>query len=310
MTLVAIQAHQDHARILTDTESGDYIGTAFGRAEKFMPLPQLDACVITQGSGRFGYSVQLSLLALAGECGSFDDFTDQAPQVIATAWAIVEEAAEKLARDGQAWKPLNSVVFLVGYSHRAHSFRAVYLASDFGFTVTEVTGLHVQPAPAPLPKRMSYLEPHRLRRHFALNGLPDLAPWTPPEPMALDTVQDWIDLGLSVWRDRTFAPIETGFKWTIGGSLHLATLTLGEYRVQRVHTFDLTPEELALKIRGTLHPISQAAPCICGSGDRLIDCCCSALTGANCPCGSGLTFERCCSIDAATARLADLATIG
>lgn len=140
----------------------------------------------------------------------------------------------------------------------------------------------------------------RLSRHFALNDLPAIGPRSAvPNPVPA-TEQEWRDLAVSAWRDRSFTPIESGWKWITGGAVYLSTLTRGGYASELLCDLAPTREEFAQIVRGTLHPIGQAGACVCGSGRRLIDCCAGHLTDQPCPCESGRVFRECCSIDAGT----------
>ena len=298
MTLIALSASTDHATVMVDSQSMAYVGTSVARDAKVMPLPQIDAVVVTQGSSTFGYTAQLDLLDLASQCSTFDEFARPARDQIKAAWAQMGVLADRARQRGSNWQPLDSAVFLVGYSHEAGSFTATCLASDFGFTPVRVDGLHVQPAPSHLA--LSALEHDRLTRHFDLNDLPAIgARSTVPNPVPA-TEQEWRDLAVAAWRDRSFAPIESGWKWITGGAIFLSTLTRGCYSSELLCELTPTREEFAEIVRGTLHPIGQAAPCVCGTGLRLIDCCADHLNDGACPCESGRAFRDCCSIDAGT----------
>lgn len=92
--------------------------------------------------------------------------------------------------------------------------------------------------------------------------------------------------------------INSGFKTIVGGDVHYTVIRRGSWSIKRIHTFNDSGAEFARMVEGTLHPLSQNAPCRCDSGRRYIDRCLAGMLDQACPCGSGQAFRSCCSIDA------------
>ncbi|MDP9430532.1 MAG: SEC-C metal-binding domain-containing protein [Actinomycetota bacterium] len=95
------------------------------------------------------------------------------------------------------------------------------------------------------------------------------------------------------------ADLYSGFKTYVGGDVIHTTLRRGESSSRRVHRFNDSGPEFARMMAGSLHPVSQAAACDCGSGRSFVDCCLAQIADEPCPCQSGARFAACCSIAAA-----------
>ncbi len=305
MTLIAVHADTDHATLMADTRSSDYLQRRASHDAKVIHLPHLTAAVAYQGQAFFGRTVANDLLFIGGHLPDFDAVLDAAPALLAEAWTDMHV----LAAQGYAGaRPRPSVLFLVGYSAKRTSFKAVHLASDNSFEPVEIEGLHVLPAPS--PDLMSTLEHGRLVEHFAKFGIDDALGSPAPQPISAPASEaEWIELAKSIRAKRALAPVESGLKWTVGGHVFLSTLTRDSFTARRVHTFNDTGAEYAAMLAGTLHPLGQAGPCPCGSDLRLIDCCASHLRDQPCPCGFGERFADCCSIDAGTHTTAPQETV-
>lgn len=129
-----------------------------------------------------------------------------------------------------------------------------------------------------------------------------------PKPTTPSGVEDWVNLAVRVREQRAMADLWSGFKTIVSGHVIHTTLTPDDISHKVVHTYDDGPTETARMYAGTLHPASQAAPCVCSSGGRYVDCCLAQIADDPCPCGSGVPFRNCCSVDSrAVTRLGVLA---
>lgn len=299
MTLIAFAAHDDHAEILTDTATYTHVDVRMGATSKTALLPHLDAAILVQGSTSFQVWWQTRALALcASGVDDFDDLNLFAVEELRALYAQLQEQLDAENQvNGTSGDLAKSIAFHVGWSPRAGKFRALYFASDFNFEPRKMHGLHVMPSP--LDARPSDVEQQRLEAHLQAcfgDNRPARVLRRLRAPAVPRTVEEWIDLGLRVRRDRALAHLHSGFKTYVAGSLIHTRLEVGAATQRRVHTFDDTGEEFAEIVRYSLHPLGQAGPCFCGSGGRLIDCCLAELSPKPCPCGSGTVFEECCRV--------------
>jgi hypothetical protein len=302
MTMIAFAVHADRAEIITDTITYNHIATKMGRHSKVMPLPHLDAAMLAQGSTGFERRWHMQALYLAQHVADFDDLVREAPEHLAFVWRELEADAEtENAVHGRSATVANSVVFLIGYSPAQGCFKAYGYASNFEFRPMDLDGLYVMPSP--LDRRPGLLELHRLREHLADNfgtdglQIADGLAKLPVLPAPESTVE-WVELAKAVRRDRALVDLYSGLKTYVAGDVVHTTLRVGEVTSRRVHRFDDSGEEFNRMMAGSLHPVSQAAACDCGSGERFVDCCLAAIADEHCPCGSGTTFAQCCSVNA------------
>jgi hypothetical protein len=295
VTLIAFNASKNRADILTDTWSYSAGGRRIGRDSKVHSIPTLGAASATQGSCEFDALWHLGVSGMAMHVGSFDGFVQEAGPYLRAAWGDVRE------RDRR--EP--SVVFIIGYSHEESRFKAHQFDSASGFEHQDVEQAFIIPTPTDICP--SDLELARLKGMlFASESdkaeiLTLFEGWQQqPGLVAPSTVKGWVQLGKHVRQSRAMAPVATGMKVFVAGSLFHAVLKRDSFTTSRVHTFNDSGAEFAQLVSGTLHPISQYGPCsYCDSGRPFVDCCLSATQP--CPCGSDKPFAACCSVRAETA---------
>ena len=303
MTLIAFAASRGRAEIITDTRTYTHTATRMGHTSKVMLLPHLDAAVMDQGSTGFGKQWRFEAMNLSQVATDFDDLHRRTPAAAAAVWErMTGDLAAENRQHGTSATLANSVVFHVGYSPERESFKAYGYASDFGFEPMDLAGLYVMPSP--LSVRPGDLELHRLRNHLSAIGGAEGAATADalgqlPAPTVPRGPADWVALAKAVRQDRSLADIYSGFKTYIGGDVFHVSLRQGEATTRRIHRFTDSGPEFAQMMAGSLHPVSQAAPCDCGSGNRYVDCCLVPSLDKPCICRSGANLRDCCSILAA-----------
>lgn len=283
MTLIAFATHGDRATIATDTLAYDRGGRRMGHTSKALPLPHLDAAMMTQGTASFGIMAGCVIPRLGYLAPTFDALVTETPGALREAWAEVVE-----------YDRIEATAFLVGYSEAAGEFAAYGFAAEHDFEPWRIEGTFVMPTPRIF--RASEFELARL----AAEGDVDpqmLEEWRKAMPLPeVETAEDWTEVALAAWRDRSRGRIApTVF---IGGRLHLTRLARGKVSTETIHTFDQDSEEFRDMVRGTLHPLGQVAPCSCGSGSAFADCCLDV--DLPCPCGSRgetKTIRECCLLN-------------
>jgi hypothetical protein len=293
MTLIAFSANKNRADILTDTWSYSAGGRRIGRDSKVHAISHLDAASATQGSCEFDALWNLGVSAMAMHVGSFDGFVQEAGPYLRAAWSDVRERPRT-----------PSVVFIIGYSPEESRFRAYQFASDSDFERQDLEAPFIIPAATDI--RPSELELARLKgMRFASESdkaeiLTLFEGWhQQPAFIAPTTVKGWVQLGKHARQSRAMAPVATGMKVFIAGSLFHAVLKRGQFTTSRVHTFNDSGAEFAQLVAGTLHPISQYGPCsFCDSGRPYVDCCLTSIATDPCLCGSDKPFSACCSVRA------------
>lgn len=283
MTLIGFATYKDRAEIITDTARYTPFCRQFGHGTKVLPLPHLDAALITQGDHAFGISAKLELNELFS---SFDDTIDQAPGLLRKSWQSL--------KDGRPAQTEGSV-FLVGYSEEAAGFVALRFLAEHDFEREDVAEPHIMPMP--LDYRPSSFELARLEARFPEYA--DLfAEWSAADGLqAPQSREEWRDLAVAARDTRALNP---HFRVIVAGKLMWTRVARGRIRTEVIHEFNDQGAELDLLLAGTLHPRAQVAPCECGSGRRALDCCIAADADIPCPCGRGdrpgRTFRDCCML--------------
>lgn len=317
MTLIAIHVDADQAYILTDTWAYNDIGPS-QHGSKVHTLPHMDVAVATRGDCEFSLQANLIVDRAANVAVDFDDLVAAVAAGAPKVWSYEvlqrEQMCQALGIPPDEMPP--SVVYLVGLDRAQDRFRAVMFASTYDFVPVDLDGLHV--IPSPLSVRPHDLELRWFADHFAAHLQTVSDTGASPELLAEHRQvcdenmayfralpggdvrvprdeAEWVRLGVTVREDRMLRQ-PAALRYLIGGDLHLTVLTRGMVVTARVHTFDDSGEEFTAAMAGTLHPLGQAGPCPCGSGERFIDCC--AAVGELCPCWSGKAFKDCCSINA------------
>lgn len=301
MTLIAIRADKDSARVMTDSW-GYTFGLTINHTSKQTSVPHLDAAIVAQGSTTFQALWLAHGHELAGEVATFDEFLAATPERLRTVWTrLTGRVRAENDADGARAEVANSTIFHVGYSTARRSFVAVAFASEHDFASIDLgTSLYVQPTPLNLPP--GPVEAGRLERSFARAGLDrrpleQLAAQPAPRSVGPVDVKEWVALARRVRADRSECDLWSGFKTYVGGDVHLTSLSRGQATTRRIHRFADSADTLRRIFAGSLHPIAQAGPCPCESGRRYVDCCLGAnYDGRHCPCGSPANFEECCSI--------------
>lgn len=103
MTLIAFHADIDHADVITDTLAYTRGSRHLSTFKKAMPLPGLDAAVLTQGSTSFSDAWYLQAEMLASEAADFDEFNELAAAALPHMWELV---GGNTCRDGTGPPPL------------------------------------------------------------------------------------------------------------------------------------------------------------------------------------------------------------
>lgn len=302
MTLIAIHTGADRAEILTDTWS--YAGNwrEIEHVSKVVTFPHINAAVVCQGDGRSTMDAEYAMLHASRMCSTFDEVAAEAPTAIRTStnpWIDARVAAEI--------EVTAFTVFLVGYSESEQRYKALQFASDDDALLPKEIDDDVFVMPAPYTLRPSDLELARLGEK-----LPGIADPTHaatyqanldfmaslPAGQAPRTPDDWWKLAMQVRSDRVVrSTIGTGVMWGVGGEAWLTTLTDDAITQERLLTYNDEGEELELAVAGTMHPVGQAGPCPCGSGERYRLCCLVQFLDQRCTCGAPLTAAECCAID-------------
>lgn len=292
MTLVAFATYGDKAEILTDTTSYGSSLVTMGHTSKVMPLPHLDAAVLSQGSSEFGTWVDHFAKMTASEAPNFESFMTDAQGAARDAWEFVS----KMHADQGLAEPAPSAAFYIGPI--GETFKAFTLSSTDDFEPVETKGLSVMPVPLNPPMRITEHEARYLSGFAHENDVAVLR--DRPAGKAPASMDDWVALGLAARQTRALAPVESRLKVLVAGALHHTRLRRGLVTTRTVHTFNDTGEEFWQIVRGTLHPVAQLGPCHeCESGKRWIDCHLRESFTEPCLCKSGKTLEDCCLVTAA-----------
>lgn len=260
MTLIAFNAEADAAHIMTDTLSYLPTGRRMGVASKIDLMPHADAAMLSQGPGSLSAAWRYTLAVSGQDAASIDDLDGLATELLPPLWdQLVEQ--EPFPDDVGA----DAIVFHIGYSPAHGRMKAYSYPSNLGFARQDVSdGAYIIPTPVS----------------------------NPPDPVSDD---DWRDLALTLRRERALADITTRLKVLIGGDVLLTRMEPGAVTQRRIHTFDDRPDspEFQQMVAGTLHPVAQLGPCLCGS-DRIQALCHAIPDDRDCPCGSGHPHGGCC----------------
>lgn len=288
MTFIGVSTHRDRAELVTDSWAYTAGAAQLSRAQKLIPIPHLDAAVVTHGLSSFGFRTNAMAIDLAESVLHLDELVDRSAEQLRSIWAGLPD------------RHLPGVfgrAVVAGYSSAAGGFRAWLLPSETDFT-PEVLGEPVV-FPAPLTVRPHPLEAASNRAAFARTpreGDEDaLAAWEGRPGLGRGV--DWVHVANTARSDRTLC--RQGYqrvKTLVGGDLYRTTLRVGHITTERVHAFNDAGDELVEALSGSLHPIGQLGPCACGSRRRALDCCLAGRDDQPCPCGSDRAFAACCRV--------------
>jgi len=255
MTLVAVAVQPDHAEILTDTFTWSASSLRHGFSSKITLLPHLDTAVMAQGCYELGIVWEAAVASDPAGVSGFDALDVKARELLPLMWEEVE---------GRTGERSSSQVLHVGWSADAGRFVGRRYSSEDDFAGTDLPeGVFVHPSRG--------------------------------EPVEVPAdVGGWVALGKDLHARYALAPVMTGNHVNIGGDLILSRLERGSATQRRVHTFPTDGEQFRRMMIGSLHPLGQLGPCVCGSGQPYLVCHMRWLEeGAPCPCGSGRAFEDC-----------------
>lgn len=299
MTLIAFATHDDRAEILTDTWAYLPNGRVFGRSTKVHTIAHLDTAVLTQGDRAFTSTWLQMVEESEADAASFDDllaWIGTSGQRLAALWSAM--TGPHTTREVTP-----SALFHVGYSPARERFVAIAHASHDNFAPHEIPGLYVMPAP--LVMRPGYIELDRFRADMddepRENDAENLAALEalPVDVPAPETLDQWISLAAQARRTRSTLPTSTRLKVFVGGTLQFTHLGRGSVATTTIGEFaDDNVEEMAAIFAGTMHPLGQAAPCPCGSGQTYAACHLAEHADEPCLCGSGVAMRDCCLIPA------------
>lgn len=292
MTLIAIATYGKHAEFVVDTMSYSRNATSFGQTTKTRLLHHLDTAILTQGDSRFGDIASAAIKVLSGAVTGFDDLAEHAHTVVRGAWES----------DGFA-KDYPSSVFLVGYSEGAGEFRAFSFSSDRDDFERQAL-LTPLVMPSPFDYAPSALELDRTVHSLKQDegGVSDeylrrlQVDWASrPGFSAPRNKGEWQGLTQKCRQQRALDP--SRIRTPVGGAAHHTRISRGKSSTHVIHQFDDSGAELMKLVAGTVHPLAQQAPCVCGSGQSYRECCLVQHLDSPCNCDSGETLGECCAID-------------
>lgn len=292
MTLIAFATYGTRAELITDTLSYTNNASSFGQCSKHILIPHLDAAVMSQGDSEFGVRAKVVAMDLAGDVPTFDALSVEITDWLVELWGRFADTT-----------PVESTVFLIGYSHEHGKFAAYHYASEQAFKRVRVTSTFV--TPTPWTARPSGLELRRLRdgegrtsKAARLEVVELLKTKAPPPPPA--SIDEWVHLAQTVREQRA---LQQFCQTLVAGKVIHTRLERGESQTRTIHEFDDSGDEFRAMVTGSQHPVGQLMACDCGSGKTYRDCCLATYyaDGHPCDCGSGQTFDGCCRVVVAQA---------
>lgn len=263
MTLIAFHATDKSAHLMTDSVTYTTYCEELGHATKRAPIDHLDATIATQGDTTWGDTVVALLLTYSTRATTFDDLVDQAPRA-------ARGCRDGLATDANGYDAGEGFVVLLGWSHRLGRFAGYVLHSRNDYEAREHDGLFVYPSPWTARPTREQLDSFREWEDDDANRDKVVELWQAKpilEPPADDA--EWVDLAKRVRTERSAEPYA---KVLVAGSVYLTKIKRGFQSTRKVHQFNDRGEEWVKVLSGTRHPIGLAAPCPCGSGERVADC--------------------------------------
>lgn len=290
MTLIAFATYGDHAEFITDSTS--YTRTiSMGLCTKSIPLPHIDAAVLTQGESTFGDQAKSGALQASAQVASFDELVETAPGWLDGIWRNNEATSV-------GTNPLvESVIFFIGWSETEQEFAAYAFASEQGFKPVRIKSTWVMPCP--WDNRPSGIELRRMQGwmhdHPDVDEAARLWSLKKPRPRP-ESIQEWVQVAKDAREQRSlggrFAHV------IVAGDVFHTRLERGEVTTKRVHRFNDSGDEFQTMVSGTQHPQAQLEACWCESGQTYQDCHLAAYyaDGHSCDCGSGRAFEGCCMV--------------
>lgn len=278
MTMICFNVKPDRAEVMTDSLTYNRSGRHMGRSSKVDVLADLNTVVTSYGSHPLGAEWRY-LLDNAGQwVDDFDGLDALAEEHLPEVWA---EMADYVPDGSEA------VVFHIGYSPRHNRFKAYAYPSANGFRCTPLgAGLHVMPAPTSVDSTLALMVAGS--EVVTLDGL---------DPAGLE---DWTALAETIHADRSAVPYGTGRKVFIGGDIVHTRLERGAVTQRRIHHIGEDSEGFRRMVSGTMHPLGQLGPCVCGSGETFATCHLPAIADQPCVCRSGQSFAECCRIEPPT----------
>jgi hypothetical protein len=260
VTLIAFRIEEDYAEILTDTLTYGLGEAEFCQTSKVRLFPHVDAAMMARGASELGAYWLAILDSDPPGAQSFDAWGATAQRRLPELWAMM--------RDKEGTRDVGEI-FHVGWSESRGRFVGSELNSTNGFQSRDLT-------------------------EQGFFSAPDLT--EPPEPPS--SVEEWVSFAERVYDECSLASYMTKRKCFIGGDLILTRLERGHAVQRRVHSFPVDDWKYRQMMIGSLHPLGQLGPCICGQGQPYALCCLRGMEPtAPCPCKNGRTFGDCHQID-------------
>lgn len=256
MTLGCYRIHDDHVEILTDTLACSPNMRYIPECRKVVALaPHLDTVTLSLGSTLVSATWEYRLAVSGAEIPDFDVLADAAEEALPAVWEALEGDPGR--------SEVN--IHLIGWSPRRNRFAALAFPSGKGFAAEEVPDVLVHPEPV-----------------------------TADAPSLPSSDEEWLALGRRLHRERALAPVTSGRKITLGGSLVHTRLERGAVTERVLHRFPRDSVDFRLLVENTAHPAYQLAACPCRSG-RIVQLCHGhPEQDAPCTCQSGKQFKNCC----------------
>lgn len=260
MTLIAFRVGTDHAEIMSDSLAYGVEQVHIGHTSKVAVLNHLDTAIVTAGPTDLARWWKGTAASTIGLAGDFDELREVAPDHLRQVWAAIPPMPGPGRR---------GTVFHIGWSPSQDRFAACAFRSDDDW------------------------QPHDLTDQQLVCEPPmDLAE-APPM-----TDEEWTALAVRVRQQWTLQPSSGQPHCAIGGHVVLTRLERGLSSQRRIHSFPTEGWEFRRTLIGSLHPLGQLGPCICGSGQPYAVCHLRWRDHeAPCVCGSEQPFAGCCRVD-------------
>jgi len=235
------------------TDTLVYSQVEFFSCTKIETLPHMDAAVTGRGPTDLGHLWSFWRARYFESYADLDELQAVAPAPLQECWEQVE------GRDLPGMNRDSAEVFHVGWSRAAGRFVGYSHRSENGFQ----------------PERLSdFTTAPKLQQ--------DREPPT--------SVADWIELAESIYEESGYA---LAGRCQFGGDLILTRLERGSITHRRIHTIPQDDWRFRQMAIGSLHPLGQLGPCICGSGQPFLVCHMAPIhPQMPCPCPRGRGDEQ------------------
>jgi hypothetical protein len=261
MTLVVVRVDADAVEVLTDSLVYNPTSVQMAECSKATLYPHLGTVSVTQGAHELSEFWHAAVVGDPTRVRSLDDLDARAAEVLPEAWALLghREGIREFA-----------FITVAGWSPGRERFTALRYDSRAAFAPEEISGLFSFPLPA--------------------NKVGQ-----PPR-----TDQQWVALAKKAHDRHSLASVMTGRKVFIGGGLVLTRLERGRSEHREIYRFPQGQGNADWRrmLVGTLHPLGQLGPCVCGQGQPAAVCHLRWISpDSPCSCESGKTWAECHRID-------------